>query len=258
MKKHPTLLTGAGSRRPMAQAAARVIAEPIIQVAGIRDAEECRMLVELGVPWLGFPLRLAFHREDVTEREAARLIALLPPSVTPVLITYENRWREIRDLCRFLGVKAVQLHGEIALEEVRRLREARPDLLLIKSLIVGFGLGAEAYLQMVSPLLPYVDALITDTWDPETGACGATGKTHDWAVSRRIVKWCAKPVILAGGLYPGNVADAIRSVRPAGVDAHTGLEDSSGRKDARKVAAFLREARAAFAAVKRTSRLAEI
>ncbi len=241
----------------MVQAAACALSQPIIQVAGIRDAEECRMLVDLGVPWLGFPLRLAYHREDVTEEEAARLIALLPPLVTPVLITYENRWREIHDLCRFLGVKAVQLHGEIAPEEVRRLREARPDVFIIKSVIVAFGLGADAYLQKVSLLLPYLDAVITDTWDPETGACGATGKTHDWAVSRRIVEWCAKPVFLAGGLHSGNVAEAIRTVRPAGVDAHTGLEDTSGRKDPAKVAAFLREARAAFAAVEGSSRFVQ-
>lgn len=241
----------------MAKDAARVWPHPIIQVAGIQDAEECRMLVELGVSWLGFPFRLAFHREDVTEEEAARLIALLPPFVTPVLITYEQRWREIDDLCRFLGAKAVQLHGDIALEEVRRLREARPDLFLIKSVIVGFGLGAEAYLQKVSPLLPYVDAVITDTWDLETGACGATGKTHDWAVSRRIVECCAKPVILAGGLHPRNVAQAVRTVRPAGVDAHTGLEDASGRKDAKKVADFLREARTAFAALEGSTELPE-
>ncbi len=210
------------------------------------------MLVDLGVPWLGFPLRLALHREDVTEQEAARLIALLPPFVTPVLITYENRWREIYDLSRFLGVKAVQLHGDIAPDELRRLKESWPSLGIIKSIIIRPGMSGEECLKKMEPLLPHLEALITDTWDPETGACGATGKTHDWTVSRWIVERSGKPVILAGGLNPSNVARAIRMVRPAGVDAHTGLEDASGRKDAEKVKAFLREARAAFAALSRT------
>ncbi|MEJ5347704.1 MAG: phosphoribosylanthranilate isomerase [Desulfosoma sp.] len=230
---------------------------PIIQVAGVCDAQECRMLAALGVPWLGFPLRLALHCEDVTEREAAGLIALLPPFVTPVLITYENRWREIYHLSRFLGVKAVQLHGDITPEELRRLKEAWPSLWIIKSVIVRPGMSGEDCLEKLKPLLPYLQALITDTWDPKTGACGATGKTHDWTVSRWIVERSGKPVILAGGLNPQNVALAIRMVRPAGVDAHTGLEDSSGRKDAEKVKAFLREARAAFAALSNKSALVQ-
>lgn len=220
---------------------------PIIQVAGILDLQECQTLVKLGVSWLGFPLRLAVHRQDLTEEEAARIIASLPRSVTPVLITYEHRWREVYDLCRFLSVRAVQLHGHVAPQEVGRLKEVWPTLGVIKSVIVRPGVCARECFQAVEPLLPFVDALITDTEDPETGACGATGKTHDWAVSRWIVEHCGKPVILAGGLTAENVADAIRTVRPAGVDAHTGLEDASGRKDPRKVAAFLREARAAFA-----------
>ncbi|MGQ9669948.1 MAG: phosphoribosylanthranilate isomerase [Desulfosoma sp.] len=221
--------------------------KPVIQVAGIQDIQECQMLVDLGVRWLGFPLRLAVHREDLTAEEAACLIASLPRFVTPVLITYEHRWHEIHDLGRFLGVHAVQLHGNASRREVRRLKEVWPTLWVIKSVIVMPGARAEDCLQSIEPLLPHVDALITDTQDPETGACGATGKTHDWNVSRWIVERCGKPVILAGGLTVENVAEAIRTVRPAGVDAHTGLEDASGRKDAKKVAAFLRKAQAAFA-----------
>lgn len=221
--------------------------KPVIQVAGIRDIQECQMLMDLGVRWLGFPLRLALHREDLTEEEAARLIASLPRFVTPVLITYEHRWREVHDLCRFLGVHAVQLHGDAPLREVRRLKEVWPTLWVIKSVIVRPGARAEDCFRSIEPLLPHVDALITDTLDPETGACGATGKTHDWSVSRWIVQRCDKPVILAGGLTAENVAAAIGTVQPAGVDAHTGLEDASGRKNAKKVAAFLRKAQAAFA-----------
>ena len=93
----------------------------------------------------------------------------------------------------------------------------------------------------------YVDAFITDTFDPVTGASGATGKTHDWEISRRIVEHSRHPVILAGGLTPENVGDAIRLVRPAGVDVHTGVEDDQGRKDRRRVEAFVTRARDAFA-----------
>lgn len=222
--------------------------KPVIQVAGVVDADEARMLVGLGVRWLGFPLRLAVHREDLTESEAARIIRNLPHDVLGVLITYASPWREVLELCSYLGVQAVQLHGDTPPAEIRRLKAARPDLMVIKSVIIHPGMGPEDVEHSIAGLIPYVDALITDTFDPETGACGATGKTHDWNLSRTIVERSSKPVILAGGLNPENVADAVRRVRPHGVDAHTGLEDPSGRKDPRKVADFLKRAQAAFAA----------
>jgi phosphoribosylanthranilate isomerase len=67
-----------------------------------------------------------------------------------------------------------------------------------------------------------VDSFITDTFDSVTGASGATGRVHDWEISRRLVASSARPLILAGGLNAGNVRQAIRTVRPAGVDVHTG------------------------------------
>jgi phosphoribosylanthranilate isomerase len=100
---------------------------------------------------------------------------------------------------------------------------------------------------MARELSPLVDAFITDTFDPKTGASGATGKTHDWRVSRRLVEAVDRPVILAGGLTPENVKRAILEVRPAGVDSHTGVEDSSGRKSRDKICKFLSEAQEAFA-----------
>jgi len=93
---------------------------------------------------------------------------------------------------------------------------------------------------------PLVDAFITDSWDPATGACGATGRVHDWDVSRQLAELSPKPLILAGGLGPENVRQAIIQVRPAGVDAHTGVERPDGRKDEKRVRSFVEEARAAF------------
>jgi phosphoribosylanthranilate isomerase len=84
-----------------------------------------------------------------------------------------------------------------------------------------------------------VDAFITDTYDPTTGRSGATGKTHAWGVSRRLVELSPKPVILAGGLTPENVRAAVLAVRPAGVDVHTGVEGPDGRKAPRLVEHFV-------------------
>ena len=115
--------------------------------------------------------------------------------------------------------------------EIVRLKSFAPDLTVIKSLIVEDNNLAELE-SSVAAFSPHCDAFITDTYDPATGACGATGKTHDWDISRRLVDISPRPVMLAGGLNPENVRKAIAHVRPAGVDAHTGVEGPDGRKDA--------------------------
>jgi phosphoribosylanthranilate isomerase len=223
--------------------------ENLIQIAGVIDAAEAEMLQQCGIRYLGFPLRLPVHREDLTEDEAAAIIKNLAPPVLGVLITYLEQASEIAAFCHVLGARIVQLHGDIDRDELKRLKTRDPNLTVIKSLVIGMhddkALGA-----MVSELSPFVDAFITDTFDPKTGASGATGKTHDWRVSRRLVEIADRPVILAGGLRPENVKKAILEVRPAGVDSHTGVEDASGRKSREKVRKFLSEAYEAFEFVK--------
>jgi len=218
----------------------------LIQIAGILDEGEARMLVRAGVHQLGFPLRIFPHKEDLAEDAAAKVIQGIPPPAEAVLITYENHAPAIADLASKIGVRRVQIHGEIALEEISILRRLSPRIHITKSLIVkgdNVAVLEEALLQFE----PHVDAFITDTYDPETGACGATGKTHDWTISRRIVEHSSRPVILAGGLRPENIKEAIFRVRPAGVDAHTGVEGPDGRKDEKKVRTFVNVAKEAFA-----------
>jgi phosphoribosylanthranilate isomerase len=218
---------------------------PVIQVAGIRDRAEAMLLQECGIRYLGFPLRLPVNRADLTETEATDIIRSLQPPARGVLITYLNEAGAIAGFCRALGARTVQLHGDITTAELERLRELDFGLTIIKSLVVGRR-PTSLLERLAVELAPLVDGFITDTYAPETGASGATGRTHDWAVSRRLVQLSSKPVILAGGLTPDNVRQAIATVRPAGVDVHTGVEDASGRKDRGKVLAFVSEADAGF------------
>jgi phosphoribosylanthranilate isomerase len=222
-----------------------MLAEKLIQIAGVIDAAEAQMLQQCGIRYLGFPLRLPVHREDLTEEEAAAIIKSLAPPVFGVLITYLHEASEIAAFCHALGARIVQLHGNIERDELKRLKTLDPNLTVIKSLVIG--MHEDKTLEaLVSKLSPFVDAFITDTFDPKTGASGATGKTHDWRISRRLVELADKPVILAGGLTPENVKRAILEVRPAGVDSHTGVEDFSGRKSREKIRKFVSEAYEAF------------
>lgn len=115
------------------------------------------MLTQAGVNAIGFPLRLDVNDEDITEHEAARLIRTLNESVTPVLITYINSASEVVDFCRYLGVRWVQLHGDIAHEEISTVRRIAPELRIIKSLIVR-GDNSSQLRDAVETFSPLVDA----------------------------------------------------------------------------------------------------
>ncbi len=219
--------------------------KPVIQVAGVQSLEEALMIASSGATHIGFPFRLDFHSEDTTEEEATRIIFNLPPSVKPVLITYLNDAREIYGLMKKLGCSIVQLHGKVTNKEIMNLKRIDPKVGIWKSLVINPLKHDDAFLTLKA-LEPVVDAFITDTFDPDTGASGATGKTHDWEVSRNIVLKSTKPVIIAGGLTPNNVYDCIRITKPAGVDVHTGVEGVDGLKRKDLMESFVKNANKAY------------
>lgn len=219
-----------------------------IQIAGIHDFREAECCLRAGVRQLGFPLELDVHEEDCTADKAREICRSLPRDIEKAVITYLDHAADIINLCRQVGVSIVQIHGNIELRELSLLRSTNPDLVVIKSLIVK-GDNRESLFSAVEKWSPWVDAFITDTFDPVTGASGATGKIHDWNVSRVLVAHSPKPVILAGGLNPDNVARAILVARPWGVDSHTGVEGCDGRKNYGLVQAFVINAQEAFAAL---------
>lgn len=225
-----------------------MVIDRVIQVAGVMDMEEASLLRECGVKYIGFPLGLPVNTQDLTEEKAFEIIKKLSPSVNAVLITYLDDASDITTLCRYLGTGIVQLHGDIEKAELQKLKREFREFTVIKSLIVKPE-STDLLKRAVEELSPWVDAFITDTFDPASGATGATGKTHDWEISRMLVKHSTRPVILAGGLNPDNVKDAILKVRPAGVDSHTGVEDESGRKCREKVRKFISESISGFSMI---------
>lgn len=211
-----------------------------VQIAGVSSIEEALAAEQAGADALGFTLRLptGIH-DDLTEAKARSIIAALPPFITSVVITYVKAAREAVDLSRYLGATALQLHGEFPVHELPLVRAALPHLKIIRAVHVA---DATAIAQARS-LERHVDALILDTYDAATGRHGATGKTHDWAISREIVAKARVPIILAGGLTPDNVDDAIGAVQPWGVDVHTGVEDANGATNFAKMRAFIERAK---------------
>jgi phosphoribosylanthranilate isomerase len=216
----------------------------LIQVAGVHDIGETASLLANGVDLVGLPLGLTVNKEDLTEAEAANISKAFPGKCC--LITYNDSIESISRIARYLRVNYVQLHGDLDPAILPGLREALPGTRFIKSLVVG-KVPAAGLKRTLESFAPHVWAFITDTYNPETGAEGATGLTHDWRISRQLVKLSPRPVILAGGLHPQNVARAIAAVRPFGVDVHTGVEDPDGIKDPARVRKFVTTAQSAFA-----------
>lgn len=221
-----------------------------IHVAGVIDLAEAQLLIDCGVRYLGFPFVLDHHEEDLTTDAAAVIVSELGAHATFFVITYLNRAEAILELCRNLSVNMVQLHGATDLEQIQLLKQEAPQLRIIKSLIVR-GSNKDTLIDEVRRYEASVDSFITDTFDPVTGASGATGRVHDWEISRRLVTSSVRPLILAGGLNADNVRQAIRTVRPAGVDVHTGIEGRDGRKRYDLTKRFVEEAQVGFSEIER-------
>lgn len=193
---------------------------------------------------MGFTLDLPTGPHDsLTRAKAREIVQALPLSILTVIITYLGTAEAAQDLLREVPAAAVQFHRGIPQVELRKFRELSPGIKTIGRVTIA---GENALNEAKSLEAPLWDAIILDSYEPVTGKIGATGITHDWSISARIVRESSLPVILAGGLNQENVAHAVFTVRPSGVDAHSGLEDPDGQRNFAKIEAFARAALDAF------------
>jgi phosphoribosylanthranilate isomerase len=220
---------------------------PRIQIAGVSSLAEALFCREVGIDAVGFTLELPHGPHDgLTTDKAAAIIRQLPNGLLPVIITYVNTAQSALRLIVDTGGRAIQFHGGIAETELKIFRGLCLQVRTIGRVTVS---GEESLKAAESFKPPLWDAIILDSLDPATGRIGATGRTHDWSVSARIVRAASVPVILAGGLNPENVHEAILTVRPHGVDAHTSVENPDGTRNFTKIRDFAASCPAAFASL---------
>ena len=209
-----------------------------VKICGLSRVEHALVAAEAGADAVGCLVGLEHASPDQVSAATARAVySVLPPFVARVLVTHQTTLGNVSELVRETGATAVQLHGEYPLVAVPALREAFPYLSILKCVHVT---GEEA-IAAARAAARVADAVLLDT--KVRGRIGGTGKTHDWSISAKIVETCPKPVILAGGLNPSNVADAIKRVRPWGVDTNSGTRATGGVKDHAKIRAFIAAAR---------------
>jgi len=206
--------------------------DPILKICGITRLVDALHAVQQGATALGFVFWTNSPRA-IAPADAKAIIAALPPQVTPVGVFVDESPETLREVLSVTGVKAVQLHGDEKLADFEFI-----ECPLLKSATLD-------HLTETARAWPAETMLLLDAADRVKR--GGTGVVVDWnkaAVAARNHK-----IVLAGGLTPLNVEEAIRSVRPVGVDVASGVEASPGIKDFAKVSAFLANARRAFAAL---------
>jgi phosphoribosylanthranilate isomerase len=216
-----------------------------VKICGLQSCEEAQLARECGATAFGFLVGLTHLAEDkLTPSTARAIVRTLPSGCNTVLVTHLLDVSAIADLAREIGVRTIQVHGDVPVEGIRKLRSSAPQFDIVKAVHVT---GPQS-VAMARKFAASVHGLVLDSRTADR--LGGTGKTHDWTVSRRIVAAVSPtPVYLAGGLTPDNVEKAIELVLPAGVDVNSGVEDASGRKDKEKLKSFISRAAKALDAV---------
>ena len=193
------------------------------KICGIRTEEDLKAAAESGADAVGFLLGQVHPSKDfILPGTAARLVRALPPWISPVIVTHLTEPEEILELSDRTGITTIQLHGGSTPGEVQKVRDALPPS---GKVIVTLHLDQNTDFVVFKDFYPLADAFLIDSYDEKTGRVGGTGKTNDWALAAKFVAESPLPVILAGGLNPENAAEAIRTVRPYGLDANSGLKN---------------------------------
>jgi phosphoribosylanthranilate isomerase len=200
-----------------------------IKICGITNLEDALLAVELGADALGFIFYPKSPRK-VAPETAREIIAQLPPFVAAVGVFVDEAAGVVRELAAQVRLDWVQLHGQESPDYCRGLG---------RRVIKGFRIKDESSLEELEPYQGAVQAFLLDTY--KKGQVGGTGVSFDWQLAQE-----AKPygrIILAGGLTPENVAQAIAMAQPQAVDAASGTEAAPGRKDPAKLRAFFKVVR---------------
>jgi phosphoribosylanthranilate isomerase len=220
----------------------------IVQIYTVQSAEEALALADLGVDRIGItPSRCGLPGEVSTEL-ARDIFAALDDQATKVALSVDSDLEAIAAMVDEVRPDVLHLCGDVTVvtpAQVERLRTLVGEVEIMQAVAVT---DARA-VQLAVEFAAVADSLILDSYTEEIGGIGAVGAVHDWRISAQIVRAVDVPVILAGGLTPENVAEAIAVVRPWGVDSltHTNVALPGGgfRKDVDRVAAFVRAARTA-------------
>jgi phosphoribosylanthranilate isomerase len=208
-----------------------------VKICGITREEDLAFAVAAGADAVGFLVGVPSSPRNLTLERAERLLRQVPVFVDSVVVTAPQSIDELVEICEKLKPTAIQIHGKKDFE-ASEIRERLKDTRLIKTVYVT----EDALNETAVEELKTFDAVLLDSFTK--GQYGGTGRVHDWNLSRKIKEAVAPlPVILAGGLKPENVKEAILTVQPYAVDVASGVESRPAVKDHEKIRAFIENAK---------------
>jgi phosphoribosylanthranilate isomerase len=206
-----------------------------VKICCIADLDEARLAIGAGATAIGLVSAMPSGPGPIPEDAIAAIAGAVPPPTETFLLTSLVEAEAIADQQRRCGTTAVQLVDHVEDAELRRLRRLLPGVRLVQVIHVT----GPASVDEARAAAPLVDTILLDSGNPALAVkeLGGTGRVHDWATSLRIRETVSVPVLLAGGLHPGNAREAFERVGPAGLDVCSGLR-LNGRLDAGKLRAF--------------------
>ena len=217
---------------------------PLVKICCISSVDEARLAIEMGASALGLVSVMPSGPGVIDDGLIAEIARSVPPPIATFLLTAlvdSEAIIEQHERCRTSTIQLVD-HVEIV-----QLRKLRLHLVGIKLVQVIHVCDASA-LKQANQVAPFVDALLLDSGNPNLSVkeLGGTGRTHDWHLSRRIRDECGLPLFLAGGLNVGNVAEAIKTVAPFGLDLCSSVREH-GELSATKLTEFMAQISKALA-----------
>lgn len=206
-----------------------------VKVCCIASLDEARLAMSAGASALGLVSAMPSGPGPIPEELIADIAARVAPPTETFLLTALTEAEAIAEQHRRCGTTALQLVDHVPETELVRLRRLVPGVRLVQVIHVQ----GEHSVEEARAAAPLVDTLLLDSGNPSLAVkeLGGTGRVHDWSHSRRICETAGVPVLLAGGLHPGNARAAIEQVRPTGLDICSGLR-TEGRLDPHKLSAF--------------------
>jgi phosphoribosylanthranilate isomerase len=215
----------------------------LVQIYEVTSPEEANALAEIGVDHIGVLVGKGKFPREQSYPATRRIFAAVSPSARKLSLSLSDDLDELAEVVKETQPDILHLGTRpeaLSPARVLRLRESFPSLKIMRTIPVREG----ADVPVAATYVGIADFLLLDTWRSGDPEIGATGVVHDWNISRRIVDEVNIPVVLAGGIGPENVIEAVKLARPAGVDSktRTDLPDGSG-KDLEKVRAMVEAVR---------------
>ena len=212
----------------------------LAKICGIQNAKDAAAAAAAGADALGFHVDLNGGRSPLFVSDAARIISGLPANVSSVVVTSATDAEKLTKLAQKTGAKILQLYGDATPEAIQTVKGALPAIEIWKVVNVS---GAES-IEKAKTYDGVADAIALDkAQNPMVR--GGSGQTIDWNIAKKIVEAVSTPVILAGGLNPENLVEAIWTVQPYGVDVNSGVSNPDGSKDLEKVRLFVERTKSA-------------